>query len=32
MFQQMAEQAVIEIVAAECAVAAGGFYFKQAFG
>ena len=31
MFQQVAEQAMVEVVAAQCAVAAGGFDFKQAF-
>ena len=32
LLKQVAEQAVVEIVAAQCAVAAGGFDFKQAFG
>lgn len=32
LFEQAAEQAVVEIVAAQRAVAAGGFDFKQSFG
>ena len=32
LFEQMAEQAVVEVIAAQCAVAAGGFDFKQPFG
>ena len=32
MFKQVAEQAMVEVVAAQCAVAAGGFNFKQTFG
>ena len=32
LLKQVAEQAVVEIVAAQCAVATGGFDFKQPFG
>ena len=32
LFEQVAEQAVVEVIAAQCAIAAGGFDFKQSFG
>ena len=31
-FNQVAQHAVVEIVAAECGIAAGGLHFEQAFG
>lgn len=32
LFEQVAEQTMVEVIAAQRAVAAGGFDFKQSFG